>query len=71
MIKDYERKGYVQKVPKSNEPEPWFLPHFPVIRQDRTTTKVRMVLDATAKDNGKCLNDAERPGPKLQSKRVN
>ena len=66
IIKDYERKGYVKKVPKSNEPEQWFLPHFPVIRQDRTTTKVRMVFDAAAKDNGKCLNDAVRPGPKLQ-----
>ena len=62
IIKDYERKGYVKKVPKSNEPEQWFLPHFPVIRQDRTTTKVRMVFDAAAKDNGKCLNDAVRLG---------
>ena len=53
-------------MPKSNEPEQWFLPHFPVIRQDRTTTKVRMVFDAASKDNGKCLNDAVRPGPKLQ-----
>jgi hypothetical protein len=56
IIKDYERKGYVKKVPKSNEPEQWFLPHFPVIRHDRTTTKVRIVFDAATKDNGKCCD---------------
>ena len=66
IIKDYERKGYITVIPKTNDNEQWFLPHFPVIRQDRTTTKVRMVFDAAAKENGKSLNDAVRTGPKLQ-----
>lgn len=66
IIKDYEKKGYVTKVPKSEESNQWFLPHFPVIREDRTTTKVRMVFDAAARNNGKSLNDAIRSGPKLQ-----
>ena len=66
IIKDYERKEYITKVPKTNDTEQWFLPHFPVIRQDRATTKVRIVFDAAAKENGKCLNDAVRAGPKLQ-----
>ena len=66
IIKDYERKGYVTKVPKSSEVDQWFLPHFPVIRQDRTTTKIRMVFDAAAKSDGKSFNDAVRAGPKLQ-----
>ncbi len=66
IIKDYERKEYITKVPKTNDTEQWFLPHFPVIRQERATTKVRIVFDAAAKENGKCLNDAVRAGPKLQ-----
>ena len=66
IIKDYERKEYITKVPKTNDTEQWFLPHFPVIQQDRATTKVRIVFDAAAKENGKCLNDAVRAGPKLQ-----
>ncbi len=66
IIKDYERKEYITKVPKTNDTEQWFLPHFPVIRQDRATTKLRIVFDAAAKENGKCLNDAVRAGPKLQ-----
>ena len=66
IIKDYVRKGYVTKVAKSDEADQWFLPHFPVIRQNRMTTKIRMVFDAAAKNEGKSLNDAVRSGPKLQ-----
>ena len=65
IIEDYVDKNYVRKVPLTNE-EQWFLPHFPVIKEDRTTTKVRIVYDAAAKDEGKCLNDAILSGPKLQ-----
>ena len=42
------------------------LPHFPVVKEDRVTTKVRVVFDAAAKHDGKSLNDAIWPGPKLQ-----
>ena len=65
VIKDYEKKGYIIKVPKTEESQ-WFLPHFPVIREDKKTTKVRIVFDPAAKYNGKSLNDATLPGPKLQ-----
>ena len=40
IFKDYERKGYIQKVPKSEDEKQWFLPHFPVVKEDRVTTKV-------------------------------
>ena len=32
-------------MPKTEESQ-WFLPHFPVIREDKKTTKVRTVFDA-------------------------
>ena len=44
----------------------WYLPHFPVVRPDRTTTKTRIVFDASAKFEGVSLNDAIYQGPKLQ-----
>ena len=47
VIKDYEKKGYITKMPKTDESQ-WFLPHFPIIREDKATTKVHFVFDATA-----------------------
>jgi len=58
VIDYYLHKGYIRQVPNS-EPEPdseWFLPHFPVVRPDRETTKVRIVFDASTKFNDKSLN---------------
>jgi hypothetical protein len=46
VFKDYEKKGYIQKVPKSEVEQQWFLPHFPVIKPSKDTTKVRVVFDA-------------------------
>ena len=70
IIEEYLEKGYVRKVrPTANEDQ-WFLPHFPVIRDDKDTTKVRIVFDAAAKHDEKSLNDAVLPGPKLQRELV-
>ena len=67
-IEKYIEKGYV--VNKENRPSKevsWYLPHFPVVRQDKETTKVRIVFDASAKCQGISLNDMIDPGPKIQS----
>lgn len=68
-INMYLEKGYINKIPggktddsKSN----WYLPHFPVIKPDKLTTKVRLVFDASARYKDLSLNDVIHPGPKLQ-----
>ena len=69
VINEYLEKGYIRQVP-SDEPKPeceWLLPHFPVVRPDKSTTKVRIVFDASATCKGKSLNTESLPGPKLQS----
>ena len=43
------------------------LPHFPIIRREKATTKVRIVFDAAAKCSKNCLNDFIQTGPKLQN----
>lgn len=44
------------------------LPHHAVIREDKVTTKLRIVFDASAKtSNGKSLNDILCIGPALQN----
>ena len=61
-------KGYVRKL-EANETEDcpgWYLPHFPVIREDRETTKVRIVFDSAARCKETSLNDEMLTGPKLQ-----
>ena len=44
-----------------------YLPHFPVVRKDRSTTKVRIVFDGSARYNSTALNDVIYQGPKLQN----
>ncbi|CAM1323980.1 Uncharacterised protein r2_g3259 [Pycnogonum litorale] len=65
-IRANEEKGYLRKVSKI-EDGGWYLPHFPVIREDKETTKLRIVLDSASKFDGIALNDAMLTGPKLQS----
>ena len=67
-INQYLEKGYIRRVdPTEKSPlRKWYLPHFPVVRPDRTTTKTHIVFDASAKFKGVSLNDAIYQGPKLQ-----
>ena len=71
IIRSYEQKRYIHKLDPHKEMEPegqvCFLPHFPVCRPDKTTTKTRIVFDASAKHNEVSLNDMIAPGPKLQT----
>ena len=64
-------KGYVRLVEEKEKNEgsgpAWYLPHFPVVREDKQTTKVRIVMDSAAQLNGKSLNSEMLPGPKLQN----
>ena len=41
------------------------LPHKEVVRNDKDTTKLRVVYDASAKNNGPSLNDCIYAGPLL------
>ena len=69
VIEEYLEKNYIRRVPP-DEPTPteeWLLPHFPVVRADRTTTETRIVFDGSAKFQGKSLNSEALPGPKLQA----
>ena len=67
IIEQYIKKRYLEYVDiKNDSNDCWYLPHFPVVRLDKSTTKVRIVLDGAARYDGKSLNDVIQPGPKLQ-----
>ncbi|CAC5357994.1 unnamed protein product [Mytilus coruscus] len=67
-IDKYIEKGYVRKVTNDDNKttRKWYLPHFPVVRPDKDTTKTRVVFDASAKYDGISLNNIIHKAPKLQ-----
>ena len=67
IFKEYFQEGITEKASNiPNEGCVHYLPHRPVIRNDRETCKMRIVFDASAKfKNEKSLKDVLDPGPCL------
>ena len=60
-----EEVPYEQYAPADGRPV-FYLPHHAVIREDKQTTKTRVVIDASARDlNGVSLNSCLEAGPSL------
>lgn len=69
VIEEYLRLGFMEKVPENERKNTGavYLPHHAVVRDDKDTTKVRVVYDASCKyKNGVSLNDTLMVGPTLQ-----
>jgi len=67
---EYELLGHAEPVPLENlrkpECETFYLPAHGVVKNSSTTTKLRIVFDASAKSStGVSLNDILLPGPNL------
>ncbi|XP_065197612.1 uncharacterized protein LOC135829133 [Sycon ciliatum] len=64
-------KGYVRAVSaaevEADCDDQWFLLHFVIVRDDKATTKVRVVFDAAAKYDGTSINECMYAGPTLQN----
>lgn len=70
VIKDQLMKGIVEPVPVET-PSPnqlHYLPHHAVVRSDKSTTKIRVVYDASAKSDGPSLNECLHTGPKFNQR---
>ena len=72
-LMEYLEKGYLQKKEVDiKERSAYFIPHNAVYKPEKETSKIRIVLDASAKTtSGKSLNDILFSGPNLQSKIFN
>lgn len=69
FLKEYLDLNHMELVPSSelNSPDHFYLPHHGVVKEDSTTTKLRVVFDASARDSeGHSLNEFLDIGPKLQ-----
>ena len=71
VLVSHMAKGYIRQVPAeevaADGEDQWFVPHFPIVRQDKVTTKVRVVFDAAVSWSGCNLNEEMHAGPPLQS----
>ena len=68
VIREQQEKGIIEKVQESSNTEVGevhYLPHRAVVKEDRSTTKLRVVFDASARSSGPSLNDCLYVGPSL------
>lgn len=67
VILEYLKEGYLSES-DSDLTDGYFIPHHGVLKQESSTTKLRVVLDASAKTHtGFSLNDLLHAGPNLQT----
>lgn len=70
VLEDYIQQNHMEKIENREDienPLAVYLPHHAVVREDKETTKVRVVFDASCKGvNNVSLNDSFLIGPKLQ-----
>ena len=66
IYKEYEENQIIERVCSDDIPDPGavhYLPHQAVVRQEKETTKVRQVFEASAKVSGPSPNDCLYAGP--------
>ena len=66
IIREQIKNGIVEVVQSSSDGpagRTHYIPHHAVIREDKQTTKMRIVYDASAKSKGPSLNDCLYAGP--------
>ncbi len=72
ILKDYEKEGIIERVPVEEIAKEagttHYLPHRPVMRQDKQTTKIRAIFYASCKVNGPSLNECSYAGLNLIGK---
>ncbi|KRZ15249.1 hypothetical protein T11_16503 [Trichinella zimbabwensis] len=68
-MKEYLENGFVEEVndQKGRPGRTWYLPHHPVLREDKSSTKCRIVFDGSAQFRNDSLNRQLDPGPPLQN----
>ena len=67
VIQDYLNEGIVEEVTEEKSIGPmYYMPHHAVVKEERTTTKVRIVFDASSHEgNSPSLNQCLFAGPNL------
>ena len=68
IIQEQLKMGLVERVPEEPNERVFYIPHKPVKRETSTTTKLRIVFDASAKPSeSPSLNECLKTGPPVQN----
>lgn len=70
FLREYEALGHMKHVEDQRETaiNPVYIPHHAILRESSSTTKLRVVFNASCKTrDGTSLNDHLMIGPKLQA----
>ena len=74
FMHEYESLGHMEKIisnDSNTSDKTYYLPHHAVVKESSTTTKLRVVFDASANaSDGKSLNDRLLVGPTVQENLV-
>lgn len=71
IIQSQRRQGIVEEVNPQEESancQIHYLPHHAVVRRDKSTTKVRIVYDTSARSTGCSLNECLHKRPKFDQR---
>lgn len=70
FIEEYQELGHCREVKEDEDPpglQTYYLPHHCILKPSSSSTKLRVVFDATAKASDLSLNDVLMTGPNNQS----
>ena len=67
-IADWISKGYARKVGFHEHAKGFFIPTFMVVREDKSTTKFRLIVNGKFEFGGKSINDYLLSGPNVMNK---
>ena len=69
IIQEQRQLGIIEKAPTKATGKEFYIPHKGVTRENAESTKLRIVYDASARENTSqpSLNDCLHPGPPLQN----
>jgi hypothetical protein len=65
VFKKWEKLGYIERAIDTNptRPNTWHWAHFPIMKEQKETSKIKPVFDGAAKVKGECINDHIQTGP--------
>jgi hypothetical protein len=72
IFRKLEEKDYIEQVLDTfpGRKGVWYAPHFPVVKMDKKTTKIRPVFDCPPKSSEVCLNDFLMQGLQVMNELV-